>query len=126
MNTSEEEVLSVINDMEERGYIIMRRGNTVQRGKSAELSGVKIVMENHLHEKPVTFGVIADMHMCSKSERLDVLQAAYDAFEERGITTVFCPGNYIDGECRFNTHELYAHGIADQVQYVHEGLVVHE
>lgn len=117
MHTTEEEVLSVINDMEERGYIIMRRGTTVQLGKSAELSSGRIIMENHLHEKPVTFGVVADMHLCSKSERLDVLQAAYDAFEERGITTVFCPGNYIDGECRFNTHELYAHGIADQVQY---------
>jgi hypothetical protein len=57
------------------------------------------------------------MHLCSKAERLDVLEAAYDEFARRGITTVLCPGNYIDGECRFNTHELLAHGISDQCQY---------
>lgn len=117
LHSTEEEVLSVINDIEERGYIIMRRGNTVQLGKSAELSESGIVMENHFHGKSISFGVVADMHMCSKSERLDVLNAAYDEFAKRGITTVLCPGNYVDGECRFNTHELKAHGIADQCQY---------
>jgi len=117
LNCSEEDVVSVINDIEERGYIIQRRGKTVQIGKSAERTGTKIIFENHFHEKPVKFGVIADMHLCSKKERLDVMEAAYDEFQRQGITVVLCPGNYIDGECRFNTHELNAHGIADQVQY---------
>lgn len=117
MHSTEESVMAVIEDMEERGYIIQRRGNTIQLGKSAEQSGSKIVMANHFYNKPISFGVIADMHMCSKSERLDVFDAAYDEFASRGITTVLCPGNYIDGECRFNTHELLAHGIADQCQY---------
>lgn len=117
MHSSKEEVAMVIDDMEESGYIILRRGNTVQLGKSVEHSPTGIVVENHFYEKPVKFGVIADMHLCSKMERLDVLNAAYDEFEKQGITTVVCPGNYIDGECRFNTHELLAHGIADQCQY---------
>lgn len=117
MNSKEEDVTSAINDMEESGYIIVRRGNTIQIGKSVEQSGSNIVIENHFHDKPISFGVIADMHLCSKAERLDVLNAAYDEFAKRGITTVFCPGNYCDGECRFNTHELLAHGIADQCQY---------
>jgi predicted phosphodiesterase len=117
MHSSEDDVNSVLEDMEERGYIIMRRGNTVQLGRSAEQTTSGIILKNHLHTEPISFGIVADMHMCSKSERLDVLQAAYDTFEERGINTVFCPGNYLDGECRFNTHELFAHGIADQVQY---------
>ncbi len=117
MHSTEEDVLAVINDMEERGYIIMRRGNTIQLGKSAEQSSTGIIIANHFYDKPISFGVIADMHLCSKAERLDVLNAAYDEFSKRGITTVLCPGNYIDGECRFNTHELLAHGIADQCQY---------
>jgi len=117
INCSEEDVSSVIDDMEERGYIIQRRGKTVQIGKSAERTSGKIIFENHFHEKPIKFGVIADMHLCSKKERLDVMEAAYDEFQRQGITVVLCPGNYIDGECRFNTHELHAHGIADQVQY---------
>ena len=117
MHSSADEVSSVIDDMEECGYIILRRGTTIQLGKSVEHMPTGIVIENHFHEKPVRFGVVADMHLCSKAERLDVLNAAYDEFERQGINTVFCPGNYIDGECRFNTHELLAHGIADQAQY---------
>ncbi len=117
MHSTEEDVSAVVDDMEERGYIIIRRGTTVQLGKSVEQSGPNIVIENHFYENPISFGVVADMHMCSKAERLDVLNAAYDEFYRRGINTVLCPGNYIDGECRFNTHELLAHGIADQCQY---------
>lgn len=117
MHSSEEDVLSVVDDLEERGYIIIKRGNTIQLGKSVEQACASIVFENHFCDKPISFGVIADMHLCSKAERLDVLNAAYDEFAKRGITTVLCPGNYIDGECRFNTHELLAHGIADQCQY---------
>lgn len=118
MHSKEDDVMAVIDDMEERGYIIMRRGNTVQLGKSVEQANSRIVFDNHFHEKPISFGVIADMHLCSKAERLDVLNAAYDEFAKRDITTVLCPGNYCDGECRFNAHELLAHGIADQCQYV--------
>ena len=91
MNSTEEDVLAVIDDMEERGYIIQRKGSTIQLGRSARLSTDGIVIENHFHEKSITFGVVSDMHMCSKSERLDVLQAAYDTFENQGITTVLCP-----------------------------------
>lgn len=117
MSSTEEDVMTVVDDMEECGYIIQRRGNTIQLGKSVEQSCTGIIIENHFHDKPISFGVIADMHLCSKAERLDVLNAAYDEFVRKGITTVLCPGNYVDGECRFNTHELLAHGIADQCQY---------
>lgn len=117
MHSSVDDVAGVLDDMEDSGYIIIRRGSSIQLGKSVEHIPQGIVLENHFHEKPIRFGVIADMHLCSKAERLDVLQAAYDEFEKQCITTVLCPGNYIDGECRFNTHELLAHGIADQCQY---------
>jgi len=117
LNSSVEDVSSVLDDLEERGYIIHRTGITISLGKSVEQASNKIVLKNHFHGKPVKFGVVADMHMCSKAERLDVLNAAYDEFARQGITTVFCPGNYVDGECRFNVHELKAHGIADQCQY---------
>ena len=117
MHSSIEEVSAVVDDMEERGYIITREGSTVQLGKLPESPHTNIIMENHFHGKPISFCVVADMHLCSKAERLDVLNAAYNEFARRGITTVLCPGNYIDGESRFNKHELKAHGIADQCQY---------
>ena len=117
LNSPEEDISNVIEDLEERGYIIHRAGTTISLGKSVEQEHQGIVFKNHYHDRPIKFGVVADMHMCSKSERLDVLQAAYDEFERQGITTVLCPGNYVDGEARFNVHELKAHGIADQCQY---------
>lgn len=111
------DVEDTLADLESSGYIILRVGNSVSVGASVQQSCGRVVQANHFVGKPISFGVVADMHMCSTSERLDVLEAAYDEFARRKINTVLCPGNYIDGECRFNQHELKAHGIADQCHY---------
>jgi hypothetical protein len=65
-----------------------------------------------------TFGACGDQHMCSKYERLDVNEALYDAYAEAGVRTVFNTGNWIDGEARFNKHDLHTHGMAEQVRYL--------
>jgi len=117
MNTKKDNVENIISDLEARGFVIYKKGSNVSLGKSIENVENIIIFENHFYEKPIEFGVVADMHMASKCERLDVLNLAYDEFARRKINTVLCPGNYVDGEARFNTHELKAHGIADQCQY---------
>lgn len=63
------------------------------------------------------FGVTGDNHLCSKYERMDVLNALYDYFQEQGITTVYNTGNWIDGEARFNKHDIHTHGLGNQVRY---------
>jgi hypothetical protein len=63
------------------------------------------------------FGVTGDNHLCSRYERLDVLNALYDLFEGEGITRVFNTGNWIDGEARFNKHDLKVHGLDNQLNY---------
>lgn len=68
--------------------------------------------------KEYVFGVVADAHMVNKHHRLDVLEAAYDVFQERGIKTVLNAGNIIDGEFRFNKYELKCIGAHNQSQYV--------
>lgn len=117
LKTDKKNVENIIADLEARGFIIYKKGSNISLGKSIDNVENKIIFENHFHEKPIEFGVVADMHMASKCERLDVLNLAYDEFARRKINTVLCPGNYVDGEARFNTHELKAHGIADQCQY---------
>lgn len=47
--------------------------------------------------KEGVFGVIADTHIGSVAERLDILQAAYDRFAEAGIKEVFHLGDVTDG-----------------------------
>lgn len=117
MHSTEEEVASVVDDLEERGYSIRRHGSTVQIDQTPKIGGESIILTNHFHGKPMQFGVISDMHMCNKHSRLDILEVAYEEFARRGIKTVLCPGNYTDGEFRFNKHELLAHGVADQALY---------
>jgi predicted phosphodiesterase len=111
------DVEQALEDLEESGYIVERTGQRIVLGTTLPESARRIVRENHFIDKPIKFGVVADMHLCAKAERLDVLNAAYDEFAAQGIDTVLCPGNYVDGECRYNRHELHAHGIADQCQY---------
>ncbi len=65
-----------------------------------------------------TFGAMGDTHLGSKYERLDVLEALYDAYEAAGITTVFHTGNWIDGEARFNVYDLHTRGMDAQCRYL--------
>ena len=65
-----------------------------------------------------TFGASGDQHLGSKYERLDVLNALYDAFAEGGCRVVFNTGNWIDGEARFNVHDLTVRGMVAQMRYL--------
>ena len=67
------------------------------------------------NEKEFCFGAIADMHIGSKYERVDVLTDLYDRFEQAGAKTVYIAGNWIDGERRFNKNDIYVHGVEDQI-----------
>jgi biotin operon repressor len=66
----------------------------------------------------VRFGFTSDNHLCSKYERLDVLNDLYDRFAEAGIEHVLNAGNWIDGEATFNMHDLHVHGIQNQMGYL--------
>lgn len=117
LHTTAEVITGIVADLEVHGYIIRRTGKRIQSSGVVQEGSTRIVRMNHYVGKMTSFGVVADMHMCSNYERLDVLNEAYDTFAERGITAVLCPGNYVDGECRFNAHELKVRGIADQCHY---------
>lgn len=64
------------------------------------------------------YGVTADNHLGSKYSRLDVINALFDIWVDRGVKTVLQCGNIIDGECRFNKHDLLVHGMEEQVDYL--------
>lgn len=62
------------------------------------------------------FGFTSDNHIGSKYARLDVLDALYDNFARIGVDRVFNAGNWIDGEARFNKHDLLIHGMDNQLR----------
>lgn len=64
------------------------------------------------------FGAVSDNHLGSRYERLDVLNDLYDKFAEAGVDRVYNAGNWIEGESRFNHHELLVHGMDAQLKYL--------
>ena len=66
-------------------------------------------------------GFVSDNHLGNKHSRLDVLEAAYDFFAAEGVKHVLNGGNWVDGEARFNRHELIvAPGMDAQLNYALE------
>lgn len=61
-------------------------------------------------------GVVTDTHLCSVAERLDIVNAAYDAFEKQGITTVLHCGDMTDGWKEYRNHINFVHHHGDQEQ----------
>lgn len=64
------------------------------------------------------FGACGDNHLGSKYAREDVLNELYDLYEAEGVDRVFNTGNWIDGEARFNMHDLKVHGLDAQMRYL--------
>lgn len=70
----------------------------------------------------LTVGLVSDTHLSSKEEALPELHAAYDIFEERGITEVWHPGDFTCGRGIFRTQdsEIKNHTFETQVDYLVE------
>lgn len=66
------------------------------------------------------YGLLGDTHLCNRNARLDLMELVYDIYAEEGIETVLHCGNMIDGEFRYNRHELVAHGVEGQIAYAAE------
>lgn len=62
-------------------------------------------------------GFVADTHLGSKHERLDVLRALYDIYAAEGVTQVFHGGNWIEGQSKVNQHDIAVFGLESQLRY---------
>jgi hypothetical protein len=120
LNCSPERVVEAIEEMKDRGAMLFTTvGGLHNLNESFLLEPGKSAVHGTKDEWTHIFGFTTDNHLCSKHSRLDVLNAAYDHFENEGITTVFNAGNWIDGEARFNKTELItAPGMDHQLDYL--------
>jgi predicted phosphodiesterase len=102
----------------------------IAQGVNFKVDGVYVIFSNQLQKSEsrtieatktpagfYRFGVTGDNHLCSRYERLDVLESLHNRFEQEGIETVYNTGNWIDGEARFNKHDLKVHGMDGQIDY---------
>lgn len=85
-----------------------------------DLTQRKKIVSHKFFEDRIRIGVIADTHLNSLYERLDILEAAYDTFQSEGITQVYHAGDVVDGEKMHVGHEYEIHtaGADQQVNRV--------
>lgn len=112
--------LDLIEGLEEASVPISKVGERFYIAPSAEPAyvGGPALTFTSAPDNTFIFGATGDNHLCSKYERLDVLNDLYDRFEAAGIERVFNTGNWIEGESRFNKHEITVHGMDAQCRYL--------
>jgi len=107
-----------ISRLKKKGYNLALEEETVSIKKEGQpqKDAYKINVKDFFGNK-IKFGAIADTHVGSKSERLDILNTLYDIFKKEGVKVVLHGGNYIDGEFYFNKHETKTRGLDDMIEY---------
>ena len=118
LKTTTQQVERMCEDLRSAGYLVHEFGGHVEISKQP---GPSESTEAHIlrsDKKGYTkFGYVSDSHLCSKYAREDCLAELYNWFAGEGVSTVFNTGNWIDGEARFNKHDIFVHGMENQVNY---------
>jgi len=114
-------IISEINNLENKGYSIDTVDiGTVQKLRLAkEPTPIKKAIVEQFSGNKVKIGVIADTHICSTEERLDLVKAIYEVFAEEGIAKVYHAGDLLDGENVYKgqNYELKLVGADNQIDY---------
>lgn len=115
------DVIVAIDTLGREGYNLQSRGKhgwrIMKDFEPGSREGLIIHPRKNYNNKWYTYGVLGDTHLGSKHERLDVVKALYDRYEEEGITEVFHTGNWIEGEMRLNKHDIKVFGMDAQINY---------
>jgi len=116
------QVLDAVDELIKQGVRVHRIGDRYDIPKTMPAAYLsQHIVEIHSDKgNRYKLGCVSDNHCASKYERRDVLANLYDRFEEAGVTQVLHAGNWIDGNARFNTHDLLAHGLECQCQMLAE------
>lgn len=113
-----------LEDLQQQGLDVQQFGGRFSIGKAIPAPrherGLAIPEYVSRPDGSYLFGFTSDNHLCSKYSRLDVLESLYDHFAEQGVDRVLNAGNWIDGEARFNMHDLLVHGMDAQLRYLAE------
>ena len=103
--------------MKEEGYNVVQMDNSYMLSEIIEKHEPRVMNINKMSSGTYRIGFCGDNHLCSKYERLDILNALYDHYEDNGVAAVYNTGNWIDGEARFNKHDIHVHGLDNQLDY---------
>lgn len=111
------EIAGLITLMNQEGYNI-----EFVNGEIVILKNPKLV--NDIYEIPnnlehIKLLLISDTHLCSKYDRLDILNYLYEKAESRGVTAILHSGDFTDGRSNRSEHvyELRELSYTGQVDY---------
>jgi predicted phosphodiesterase/predicted transcriptional regulator len=121
-HTYQEEILSIIKDMQDEGILIEVLSNGRLAISNTPKASYTVEKEVWTGKKHIHIGLVSDTHFCSKTQQLTFLNEVYDIFEERGIETVYHCGDLTDGYGmrREQQFEVFKHGADEFVEYVVE------
>jgi len=108
----------MVQELRDRGVMVQQFGDHYQIHVAQTPA---VITAKHVHASESNgyykFGYLSDNHYCSKYCREDVNKDLYDWFAAEGVKTVYNTGNWIDGEARFNKHDINVHGMQNQLNY---------
>lgn len=107
----------LIAELKQNGYNVVQIDGGFMLSDILQKHEPKVMDIQKMSTGTYKVGFCGDNHLCSKYERMDILNALYDYYEQEGITAVYNTGNWIDGEARFNKHDIHVHGLDNQLQY---------
>jgi hypothetical protein len=118
MHVEVTDVMAAVDVLVLRGYNIVADHISVELQNTIPAAPTKVIDMSRWKAKHHIYGLTGDNHLGSKYARLDVLNALFDIWKEEGVETVYQCGNIIDGEARFNVHDLLVKGIGGQTDYL--------
>lgn len=112
-----EYVRYILDEIKGERYNLVEMDDSIGLETAARTGGFHKIDLSKFNNQIYRIGAVADNHLNSKFERLDVLHSIYDIFEKEGIKEVYNGGNWIEGDSRFNRYEVKNRGAGKQVDY---------
>lgn len=111
------EVIGLVELMKHNGELLdYVNGEVIKLKKPTQNNDIYELPNNMEHLKLL---LISDTHLCSKYDRLDILNYLYDKAEDRGIKHILHSGDFTDGKSHRPEHiyELKELSYEGQVEY---------
>lgn len=115
--TNPASIQAILDELVAQKFNVLIKDGEAHLSNQVKTGGSHKINLQAFENKSYKIGFVTDDHLCNKAERLDVLNAIFDRYEEEGITQVYNGGNWIDGEARFNKLDIHTFGVDNQIKY---------
>lgn len=112
-----DDIEALVSVITAQGFNVQWKEGMISLGGDIPKAPPTVISVSGQSKQTFRVGLVSDNHLASRYARMDVLNSLYDYFQEHGITTVYNCGNWIEGDARFNKHDVIVHGLEGQIRY---------